>query len=97
MFVPAYGMVETITMLETHHHAFVDNIDPHDPDLPLPWQTFVYYSFVTLTTAGYGDVLPVSMWARSLATLEAMVGVLYLTIVISRLVGLYGSHRHVKT
>jgi hypothetical protein len=49
---------------------------------------FMYYSFVTLTTMGYGDVLPVHPVARSLATLEAVTGSLYLAILVSRLVSL---------
>ena len=47
---------------------------------------FLYFSFVTLTTVGYGDVQPVHPIARSLATLEAVVGPLYLAILIARLV-----------
>jgi len=47
-----------------------------------------YYSFVTLTTVGYGDVSPVSLGARSMAALEAVVGPLYLAILIARLVSL---------
>mgnify|MGYP001949313717 CR=1 FL=1 len=43
---------------------------------------------VNLTTLGYGNILPISMWARSAATLEACIGVLYTAIIISRLVGL---------
>lgn len=53
-------------------------------DLP----TLVYFSFVTLATLGYGDIAPVSPIARSLATLEAIFGVMYLAIVISRMVTL---------
>jgi hypothetical protein len=45
-----------------------------------------YFSFVTLTTIGYGDVLPVHPAARSLAMLEAVTGPLYLAILIARLV-----------
>jgi hypothetical protein len=45
-----------------------------------------YFSFVTLTTVGYGDVLPVAPGARSLAMLEAVTGPLYLAILIARLV-----------
>jgi hypothetical protein len=41
----------------------------------------------------YGDVLPISPWARSLANTEMVVGVLYLTIIMARLVGLYTSER----
>ncbi|MCP4417660.1 MAG: two pore domain potassium channel family protein [Chloroflexi bacterium] len=48
-----------------------------------------------MTTLGYGDVLPVTMWARAFATLEASVGVLYITIIMARLVGLYASHQAV--
>jgi len=47
-----------------------------------------YFSFVTLTTVGYGDVLPVHPVARSLAILEAVTGPLYLAILIARLVSL---------
>jgi len=50
-----------------------------------PW---IYYSLVTLTTMGYGDILPVSPVARSLAVAEAFTGQLYLAILISRLVAL---------
>lgn len=50
--------------------------------------TFVYYSFVTLTTTGYGDILPLSQAARILAMLEAVFGTLYIAILISRLVSL---------
>ena len=47
-----------------------------------------YFSFVTLTTVGYGDILPVAPVARALATLEALVGQLYPAILIARLVSL---------
>jgi hypothetical protein len=50
---------------------------------------FMYYSFSTLTTLGYGDVIPVTSHARSFAILEAVLGVMYLAIIISRLVGMY--------
>jgi hypothetical protein len=49
----------------------------------------LYFSFVTLTTLGYGDLTPVTAQARSLAIVEAVTGVLYIAIVIARLVGLY--------
>lgn len=50
-----------------------------------------HFSFTTLTTVGYGDISPVSKVARVLANLEGMVGVLYPTVFIARLVGLYSS------
>ena len=51
-------------------------------------RAFLYFSFVTLTTVGYGDVLPVHPAARSLAMLEAVTGPLYLAILLARLVSL---------
>jgi len=57
---------------------------------------FIYYSFVTLTTLGYGDVTPMSAQAGSLAILEALIGQLYLTVVIARLVGLHISSAATK-
>jgi hypothetical protein len=63
--------------------AFSGPVSPADG--PRAW---LYFSFVTLTTVGYGDVLPVHPTARSLAVLEAVTGPLYLAILISRLVSL---------
>jgi len=51
--------------------------------------TFAYYSYVTLTTLGYGEITPISAPARSFAILEAMIGQLYLAVLIARLVGIH--------
>jgi hypothetical protein len=50
---------------------------------------FTYYSFVTISTLGYGDIAPMTQLARSWATMEAIFGQLYLAIVVARLMGLY--------
>jgi Ion channel len=50
---------------------------------------WLYFSFVTLTTVGYGDIAPVTHIARSLAILEALIGQLYPAIVLARLVSLH--------
>jgi voltage-gated potassium channel Kch len=50
---------------------------------------FIYFSFVTLTTLGYGDILPVSAAARSLVVFFSVSGQLYLTMIIALLVGKY--------
>jgi voltage-gated potassium channel Kch len=55
---------------------------------------FRYFSFMTLTTVGYGDVLPRSDAARTLAALEAVMGQIYLTVLVARLVGLHIVHSH---
>jgi hypothetical protein len=51
-------------------------------------QRWVYFSFVTLTTVGYGDISPVARAARSLAMLEALIGQLYPAVILARLVSL---------
>ena len=48
-----------------------------------------YFSFVTLTTMGYGDIVPRSAGARTMACLEAVMGQLYLVALIGRLIGLH--------
>ena len=50
---------------------------------------YLYYSFVTLTTLGYGDITPVTPPAQSLAIMEAITGQLYLTVMVARLVGMH--------
>ena len=51
----------------------------------------LYFSFVTLSTVGFGDIVPVSPISRLLAIIEATVGMLYVTVLIARLVALYSS------
>jgi Ion channel len=44
-----------------------------------------YFSFTTLTSTGFGEILPVDPFARSMANLESVVGQLYLAILLARL------------
>ncbi len=53
----------------------------------------VYFSFVTITTLGYGDIAPVAPFARMLAAVEAVTGQLYLAVLVAWLVGLTISNR----
>lgn len=57
------------------------------------WSTFVYFSFMTLTTVGYGDIVPVGDVARVLAIVEGVFGVLFVALVVARVVGLHISTR----
>jgi hypothetical protein len=50
---------------------------------------FVYYSYITLSTLGYGDITPLSPPARALSYVEAITGQVYLTVLVARLVGLH--------
>ena len=56
----------------------------------------VYFSFVTLTTLGYGDILPMNTYARTLAYMEAIVGQFYIAILVASLVGAYLNDRQFK-
>lgn len=53
--------------------------------------TWIYYSFVTLTTMGYGDITPVHPIARALAISEALTGQLYIAVTLARLMALHVS------
>ena len=48
----------------------------------------LYFSFATLTTTGYGDIVPVDPFARGLASLEAVLGQFYIAVTVARLVTL---------
>lgn len=86
----------------TFAYALVDDLQPgsfvaqsatppNDYDRILEMR---YFSFTTLTTVGYGDIVPHSSAARTLAALEGVAGQIYLTVLIARLVGLHIVHAH---
>ena len=52
-------------------------------------QLFIYYSFTTQSTLGFGDIVPVSNIARTFSWLQAITGQIYLTVWIAQLVGLH--------
>ena len=81
----AFGGV--FTALETHAPGSLSATRPIDLD------DAVYFSFVTLATLGYGDIVPAAPATRSLAVLEAVFGQLYLAVLIARLVSLYARER----
>jgi len=53
----------------------------------------IYFSFTTLTTLGYGDITPISYTAKMWSITEAMMGVMFLAVMISRVVSLFGSKK----
>ncbi|MCZ6860479.1 MAG: potassium channel family protein [Alphaproteobacteria bacterium] len=58
-------------------------------ETPIPWSRYLYFSLTTMTTLGYGDILPTGSFARVWATMEAVTGTLYIAVLVARLVSLY--------
>lgn len=85
LWVPAYDAVAQL-----NPHAF--NL-PSAPGAPSTLDGFsaFYFSFITLCTVGYGDISPVSKVARMLAVMEAITGLFYMAVLISRLVSVYST------
>jgi hypothetical protein len=72
-------------------YTFLDRIDPASFSLAVgqgDFLIFEYYSFVTLTTLGFGDITPLSKVAKAFSVLEAVVGQLYLVVVVAWFVGM---------
>ena len=79
-------------------YAFLELVDPASFNIDLGQRlgdllVFQYYSFVTITTLGYGDITPVSEVAKAFSVLEAIVGQLYLVVAVAWLVGMHVSSR----
>jgi len=70
--------------------SFRDTVQPGKRFSPAD---FTFFSFVTLTTVGYGDIVPWGPHARTLAIIESVLGIMYPAVLISRLVGLHGGKR----
>ena len=75
---------ELVAMVEPGAFQILGAPATYDTILP----RLLYYSFTTLTTLGYGDITPIHPYARSLAVLESLVGVIYPAVLIARLVSL---------
>ncbi|MGE5798895.1 MAG: potassium channel family protein [Syntrophaceae bacterium] len=83
IFAIAYGLLESFApasfLLPSSHSHAGTRINP----------SFYYFSVVTLTTTGYGDITAASPFARTLVMMEALIGPLYPAILIARLVSLH--------
>ena len=66
--------------------AYQSNVNGALPAQAFAWHDFLYFSFSTLTTIGYGDLVPMSARARSTSIIEGIIGVLYPAILIAKLV-----------
>jgi hypothetical protein len=94
-----YASVSLYLLLGTFYYAIFNLIETVYPGSyvevrsqstgGIPPSSLLYLSLVTLTTLGYGDIVPVSPPARIFAALEAATGVLYIAITVARLVAAY--------
>jgi len=84
VFFGLFNLFETL-----NPGSFVEN--GLQPGTPVSRHSLIYFSLVTLTTLGYGDIVPVWHAARMFAALEAVTGVLYIAITVARLVASYQS------
>jgi len=80
-FATAHFLVETVAPGSYHCGSEQCNGVPK-------MAAYVYYSFVTLSTVGYGEILPNTRMAGMLAYVEAVTGQMYLAILVARLVGM---------
>ena len=95
---PSFKRIRIVHKNEMKYHfiaGLVNAINPgsfyassvHNPTGVFTFPDFIYYSFVTLATLGYGDITPLTAQARSLAILETASGTIYIAVLIARLVG----------
>ena len=75
-------LAAVITFLEPNAFSLASNYASQ-------FHQFLYFSYVTITTTGYGDILPIKPIARTLAIFLALFGQLYLTVIIGILIGKY--------
>ncbi len=85
-----------MALMWSNLYIMLETLSPGSFDLPdgqlqNSRYLFIYYSFVTITTLGYGDVTPLTSMASSVSALEALVGQLYLIITVAFLVGVHVS------
>jgi hypothetical protein len=90
------GLIYSVLFIGMAHIAYANHRTPflaQPPPTPHSASDYVYLSFVTLTTVGFGDLTPLSDVARSVVVLEALMGQIFLVTLVARLVALY-SHEH---
>lgn len=94
------AMIYTITeLLNPNSFHFTNGIvfnEQHITPYRFYFSQFIYFSFITLSSLGYGDIVPVSGQARLFSSLEAVTGQLYVAVLIARLVGLHISHTQMQ-
>jgi len=81
IFAAAYGLIWEL-IPDAFANIAAPTVDQHEV------ANMLYFSLTTLTTTGYGDIVPVDPFARSLANLESVIGPLFLAMTVARLVSM---------
>ena len=87
-----WGIV--FSLLQAFTPGAFEGLSTGDPSAQL--RELIYFAFVTLTTLGYGDIAPVTPVARTVAYLVAILGQMYLTVLVAALVGLHIAGYHAR-
>lgn len=90
------GLIYSVVFIGMAHIEYAAGGTPflaQAPPTPHTASDYVYLSFVTLTTVGFGDLTPLSDPARSVVVLEALMGQIFLVTLVARLVSLYSHDR----
>lgn len=90
------GLIFSLLFIGMAHLAYANGGTPflaQPPPTPHVASDYVYLSFVTLTTVGFGDLTPLSDLARSVVVLEALMGQIFLVTLVARLVSIYSHDR----
>jgi hypothetical protein len=98
----AFSAYLLIAILFAALYSFLEIVQPGSVGLSIgegssreTWDSF-YFSLVTLTTLGYGDITPAFGIARTLAPMEAVLGQLYIAALVARLVGLWTAQQQAE-
>jgi hypothetical protein len=89
IFGHVFCVVETLVPGSFQASAGMPSHSPNDDRLHA---FLTYFSFMTLTTIGYGDIVPLSQAARALVVVEAVLGQFYIVVVMAELIGMRMSH-----
>ncbi|MDQ2995166.1 MAG: ion channel [Pseudomonadota bacterium] len=81
LFGSLYLLLESVAPGSFHHSVNWESAE-------FTHHQMYYYSTITITTLGYGDIVPVSVLAKSIAMIECITGVFYIAILVARLIGL---------
>jgi voltage-gated potassium channel len=84
------NVFEALYHFDHQHIQFGDNFDASG----VGFGEVLYFSFVTLSSLGYGDVSPATSVTRTVAVVESVMGLMYMAILVARFVSLHSAHRY---